>query len=477
MIQLKTGFYPFWDDCMTDAKYTDAVLSVNRPERIGTVMTADRPWEGNQTNIFNIIREDGFYRAYYQARNYPETYETVICCAESRDGIVWNRPELGICEFQGSKKNNILLSNVICNFVMKDPNPECPQDEIYKMFEPYSPTNSGQDRVLKCYTSGDGIHFKEHHVCETPSRYTNMFDSTNSVIWDPNDGKYYCFFRGYHTLPPGGDKTNPEGIVREVRVMSSDDCVHFGESEPLDYSGSMDYQIYTACVFPYLYDDRYYIGFPTRYNVRAEWDDCYEKLTGKDDRLARMKDGSRLGFAVTDCLFMSSRDRKNWYRFDEAAITPGPEDGYNWEYGDCFPVQGLYETAGRVPGSDNELSLYSEVHHWTDKPVELERYVYRRDGFASYKAGFREKTLRTLPLTVEGSRLSLNFRSSARGYIKVSVLDEYRNPIDGYVSCAHFGDTTHRLIGFDKPLSELAGRKVCLDFAMSDAELYSMTIE
>ncbi len=470
-IELTRGSYMFWDEHLTDTQHTDAVLSVNRPDRAGNVFSADKPWEGNQCDSFTVIKEEGYYRLYYRGKNYPETHGETVCYAESTDGITWERPELGLCEFDGSKKNNILFQDNGCNYVMKDPNPDCPENERYKMFEPYSPTGTGQDRILKCYTSADGIRFSEHHICETPSHYTNMFDSTNTVWWDPCDGLYRCFLRGCHGNT--GDPLNPEPIVREVRVMSSPDCVHWSESQPLDYGGSMDYQIYTGCVLPY---GDYWIGFPTRYNVRAEWDGCYERLTGKEYRRARMKDGARLGLAVTDCLFMSSRDKLNWYRFDEAILTPGPEDGYNWEYGDCYPAVGLIETPGRF-SPEPELSLLCESHHWTDKPVELIRYIYRKDGFASYKAGFREKRLRTVPVRITGDRLSINFRSSARGYIKLSVLDEYCNPIGGYATCGHFGDTTRRIMDFEKPLTEIADREVRLEFDMSDAEIYSLTVE
>ena len=134
----------------------------------------------------------------------------------------------------------------------------------------------------------------------------------------------------------------------------------------------------------------------------------------------------------------------------------------------------MIETPGRF-SSEPELSLLCEAHHWTDAPVELIRYIYRKDGFASYKAGYKPKTLRTVPFTFDGGELSLNFRSSARGYVTVSFLDENGNAVEGYISCPHFGDTTDRVIDFDKPLAELSGRKVSLSFAMSDAEIYSMT--
>ena len=73
--------------------------------------------------------------------------------------------------------------------------------------------------------------------------------------------------------------------------------------------------------------------------------------------------------------------------------------------------------------------------------------------------------------------MKLNFRTSARGYIQIKFLDCYNNPIEGFVSCEHFGDTVSRIIDFDKPLSELNGREVKMEFVMSDAELFSMTFE
>ena len=68
----------------------------------------------------------------------------------------------------------------------------------------------------------------------------------------------------------------------------------------------------------------------------------------------------------------------------------------------------------------------------------------------------------------------MNFKTSARGSIYVSVLDENGMAIDGYTTCELFGDSVNRIIDFDKPLSELQGRAISLSFAMSDAEIFSL---
>ena len=39
-----------------------------------------------------------------------EDHPWLLCYAESDDGIHWRKPKLGICDFKGSKANNIVLT-------------------------------------------------------------------------------------------------------------------------------------------------------------------------------------------------------------------------------------------------------------------------------------------------------------------------------------------------------------------------------
>ena len=57
--------------------------------------------------------------------------------AESRDGVQWEKPSLGLTEYQGSTDNNLVWrdrtrpgAEIMC--VFKDPNPDVPEDERYK---------------------------------------------------------------------------------------------------------------------------------------------------------------------------------------------------------------------------------------------------------------------------------------------------------------------------------------------------------
>lgn len=483
MIHITKGMIPFWDDHLIDPEFTDAILSVNRPEKAGIVMEFDRPWESDGTDFFTIIKDGDIYRMYYEAWSLfdPSYNEGInVCYAESRDGINWERPNLGLHEFRGSKDNNILIPRINDNFtVMLDKNPGCAPKQRFKALmrseDPsgYANYDPGKPKLsLLCLTSADGIRFEKQSVVSRGYQY----DSQNSLHWNSYSGKYYCYFREVHHCSEISGSFLNETDIRGILVSESEDFINWSDPVPLNFLGSENYPLYTNCVIEYPYDPKYYIGFPTRYVERKGWTPNFDRLCGREKRLARMEREPRLGLATTDCVFMSSRDNLNWFRFDEACLTPGIESGLNWVYGDCYPaLGGLIETPARFTGEPPELSIYVDECHWMPPlKVNLARYVYRRDGFASVKAGYRAKHLRTKPFTFEGSELMINFRTSARGHIILRVLDDRNIPVEGYGTCELFGDALDRTVDFDKPLEALNGKTVRFEFTMSDAELYAL---
>ena len=118
MVNLKKGLVPFWDDYLIDVRYTDAVLSVNKPQKRDIVMVFDKPWEGNATDFFTIFKDNGFYRMYYEVWGLNDKpLNIMVCYAESRDGIHWEKPNLGIVEYHGSKENNIIIGKIFAIFI------------------------------------------------------------------------------------------------------------------------------------------------------------------------------------------------------------------------------------------------------------------------------------------------------------------------------------------------------------------------
>ena len=69
MFEFKKGLLPFWSEALIDSKQTTATLSVNRAQRAETVLTLDRPWEGNGGTYTTVLHDGEKYRMYYQTCN------------------------------------------------------------------------------------------------------------------------------------------------------------------------------------------------------------------------------------------------------------------------------------------------------------------------------------------------------------------------------------------------------------------------
>src|SRR5262249_46978769 len=130
---------PFVDDYLIDRLGGAARLEGQRPEPREGVFNADRPWEGNTSAYYTIFQDGALYPMYYRGAHYDEAtkkeaHREVTCYAESKDGIAWTRPELGLFEFEGSRQNNIVwVGPGAHNFTpFLDTNPSCPAEARYK---------------------------------------------------------------------------------------------------------------------------------------------------------------------------------------------------------------------------------------------------------------------------------------------------------------------------------------------------------
>jgi hypothetical protein len=463
----------FWDDYLIDTARTTARLALHSPQPQEVVLVHDAPWEGDGCDFHCILADDGLYRLYYlgwETMDPDVTHHVpnpiVVCYAESTDGKTWVKPNLGICEFQGTRDNNIILNEKTAKFdnfsVFKDANPACPPTERYK-----GVGIDVNDHYLWCFTSADGIHFHKAWQMTNQGR----FDTLNIAFWDHHAGRYICYIRDFHDMPPGGTLND---AVRDIRWMVSDDFRSWSTPVRLDFGDAGDYPLYTNVVQPYYRGDHLFVGFPSRYAERKEWTPNYDQLPGVERRRKRMKVCPRYGLAVTDCLFMCSRDGRRWQRWDEAFLRPGPERDYNWVYGDCYPAVGMIETPSHLSGAPPELSMYAFDNHWGAIPTELRRYTIRIDGFVSYRATFKPQRVVTKPFLFEGRDLLLNFATSAAGSVRITL----RSGSDSLTSCELFGDSLARRVfpGTDE-VARLAGKPVTMEIEMSDADIYSFIFE
>lgn len=439
---------------------------LHHPIRREQVMVYDKPWEGSGSDFQVLLRDSGIIRMYYTAAQLTNTAGTKMgghpnyaCYAESTDGIHWVKPDLGLFEFEGSKHNNIIWSMPrFDNFTpFRDPNPACKPDEKYKA------VGAGKGGLF-AFKSADGIHWS--YLSDKPVITDGAFDSQNNAFWDPVRKHYWCYFRGIH-----------QG-VRDIRVSTSQDFQHWSTPERLNFQGAPDVALYTNQIVPYFRSPKLFLGFPTLYVERKMTPAIIEALPDPVHREARMKFSPRFGTALTDGLFMTSRDGIHFHRWSEPFIPPGPQRSNNWVYGDGYQSMGLLELPAEDTSAAPELSFYVGEGHWKDSPT-LRRYTIRLDGFVSLHGGAKGGSILTKPLIFKGNSLHINFSTAVTGTLKVAVLTADGQPIPGFESgdCEElFGDSVDRLVVWNgkSDLSDLAGRSVRLKIFITQGDLYSL---
>ena len=124
------------------------------------------------------------------------------------------------------------------------------------------------------------------------------------------------------------------------------------------------------------------------------------------------------------------------------------------------------------------MSFYCLDYHWIQNQA-LRRYTIRKDGFLSYHAGYEPAWLLTRPFTFAGSRLTVNFATSAIGSVRITLLDADGCALAGYESCELFGDSLDRPVDFagGTDVAALAGRPLRMRIDLRDADLFSFKFD
>lgn len=467
-LDIGTRLEPMVDSSLIAGLKGQAKLTLHPPIAREVVMEFDKPWEGNSSNYFVVFRDGDVIRMWYRGseqtlKDEPAPHEMVTCYAESKDGIHWERPNLGLFEFNGSKDNNIIWTGETSHDLtpFKDENPNCAPEGRYK-----SVGNDGGK--LMAFQSPDGIHWTQLND-KQPVMTTGAFDTQNVAFWDTVKGEYRAYVRDFR-----------DGL-RDIRTATSQDFIHWTEPVWCEYPGSPKEQLYTNQVIPYYRAPHIYLGFPTRYTDRGWVPGVTDNLPELELRRQRFERAysPREGTAVTDGLFMSSRDGQTFHRWSETFIRPGLRTKDNWAYGDNYQAWGIVETPSHLDPGVNELSVYATESYVTGTSCTLRRYTLRIDGFASVHAPLGGGEFITRPMVCSGNNLALNFSTSAGGSITIEVMDQTATPIEGYKmedSPVLFGDSLEQVVAWKdgKDLSSLKGQPVMFRFALKEADIYAI---
>lgn len=481
-ISLNSRLELFVDGFIIDKLSGNAELKLHHPVPQEIVMTFDEPWEGSGCGFRSIFKDGDKYKMYYESWHHTASRETskihpqFHAYAESYDGIHWIKPNLGLHSYAGNKDNNIVfVSGKKDGFVLeaahmtilKDENPNVLEDQAYKAF-----VYSSNPRGLIAYKSPDGLNWSL--LNKEPVITDGAFDSQNLGFWDPTIGKYRAYWRFFDK----GSSENRYVGLRSIRTAVSSDFINWENQKDLEYINSPPEQLYTNQVQPYYRAPHILIGFPMRYIERG-WSESMRLLPELEEREFRSSQSMRYGVALTESLFMSSRDGHTFNRWNEAFVRPGIERLGSWTYGDNMMGWQVVETKSSLAESaPNELSLYVTENYWKGTASSLRRYTLRIDGFVSVNSSMDGGEVLTKALNFNGSNLFINFSSSAAGTIYIELLDVNGNPIKGftYADCDPiFGDSIERVVSWNgsTDVSSLEGKDIRIKFTMYDADLYS----
>jgi hypothetical protein len=487
------------DDHLIERLIGSAQFRLHHPEP-REVVGAIEEERGDIYRYMTLLRDGDLYRMYYALlkveNGRASRTQQRLCLAQSRDGVHWEKPSLGLFEYERSSDNNIVWIGdeatrpQIHRFApFVDTHPDCLPEQRYKALAAAPPIgkHGPKGEGLLAMASPDGVRWSmlQAEPVMTAGPGWGQFDSHNVAFYDAERGQYRLYRREVFT-------EGPLNVFRDILTSTSADFLHWDPPRRLSYPGAVPEQMYTNGILPYFRAPHLFVGFPVRY-VERRWSEAIADLPEVQRRKALIRQsgaepvateateagGQRGGTALTDTLFMSSRDGVTFKRWNEAFIRPGLRPQNNWFYGDNFLSWGILTTPSHIDGAPDELSFYvSEAERREGKSNLCRRHTLRMDGFVSIHTGADGGELWTRPLIFSGRELVVNFSASAAGGVRIEIRDEQGWPLPGFSldDCVELlGDDLERTVRWkeDKNLSALTGRPVRLRFQMADADLYA----
>lgn len=435
---------------MEDVQNAELTLGTVKKHSANPLFGEDKPWEKRFDNLYANITyddEERTYKCWYspfivdnssqgmtlqqrQEVKYsaPRNREMAICFATSSDGLVWNKSELGLVEYEGSKANNILWrggedeaapggphgAGIVRD--RRDPDP----NRRYKAFL--------KSKILSVAFSADGIHWAPAIACPEAN---SPGDTHNNAFWAPTLGRYV-----------GITRTWSKSYRRQVARTSSDDFLNWEETRLVLEGSDGNQQTYAMPVF---FHGGVYIGLLAVHDQQA--DRVWAELAWSPDTQA-------------------------WHRVlpgTPLIQNDGDEGDYDW--GCVYP-------AACPVFLDDEIRLYygaSDGLHTSWRNGFLCLATLRPDGFAGYKAsdGARPAVVTTTPVFDANQPLRVSADIAHGGKLVVRVLDRAQQvvaesePLTTTVSDAVVQWLDDGALDASKP------NGARLQFAFEDATVYS----
>ncbi|HRE82136.1 MAG TPA: hypothetical protein PLN52_13895 [Opitutaceae bacterium] len=401
------------------------------------------PDHGHAILYGTVIKVGGKFRMWYLAMGETEIkagqapgWWRPMCYAESVDGIHWTKPELGLVEFNGSKKNNICLISGEPNSltrvndflsVLHDPDDPDPSRRFKATFiahVPYEDIRGGMSNIgprekricsTVTATSADGLTWQvvgdrpanaggERFEASSLYRFGGFYYSTGQLLspwsWLPDGSQAGRVMLAYRSS--------------DFKTWSKATAFSFARAGQLVSTPVKGQQTHMGA------------GLWNRGNVLVGlygmWQDAPEVPAKGEPHLLGVRvdlglvlsnDGIKFREPVTDFKVISSGTKGEW---DDVALLQGH----------AFVNEG-----------DRTMIWYS---HWDTgaklKNMEIGLATLRRDGFGylSTKESDNDAHFITAPFTVSGrSTVRINVEGvTATQPLRVELVDDRDRPLPGY---------------------------------------------
>jgi hypothetical protein len=438
-ILLNPGAHLFVDEFLIESS-SNVVRRVNSPVRnsaIANPIIAGKEDQNFQPYL-SVIRDDQTkkFRIWYGART--EDFNSVrsrLAYMESSDGIHWQRPHR-VLPFPAEIQFGV---SVI--------------DEGAQFKNPAQRFKYGwhMDGGLKIATSPNGLDW----TLLTTNVVVPHNHDINGIFHDTLRNRYVATLSFYL---PGENWT---GLRRITKQSTSTNLLNWSEPWPVltpDAHDEGETQFYAMDGF--LIRGDLTIGM-----VKVLRDDL------KADAPPDPPDAYGIGYTT----LAWTRDGKNWTR-DREKFLDRSADKNAWDHSHAWIDEQL------LVGT-NVFLYYAgyrrghKVNRFEERQIGL--ITMPRDRYVAREAGAEVGILRTPPLLLRGTKLTVNTDAS-HGELKVQICDTDGKPINGFTEKdfrAVKTNTVDEPLRWKEPLSELNGKTVRLEFLLTNSQLFAFGLE
>ena len=424
-------------------------------------------WEGQFTLPTSVLFDDSdqHFKMWYlcrDGRSSPRRGPDRWAYAVSGDGITWQKPNLGLTSFAGSRRNNLIPYPV--SRVLLDPN-DVDSGRRFKALGHGRVEEKGLAGLLVGF-SPDGLRWSLQSSSPLLARtrgqgtHDGIGDTHTLLGWDERWDRYVAFMR-------------PSDRFSDIGLSHSTDFVDWRIPTPVltpDPTDPPGTQFYEMAVFR---DRGVYWGLLSVYHPDS---------------------------LMIDVQLAFSRDGVGWRRVGRRhpILTYGLPDRF-----DSHQVRALnplvvgdeirvYYAAENQPHAltSQDATLLTHAVETAPKTPPAQGWLRngagfgalarcRRDGFVSLESGSSLGSLLTRPFVFIGDRILIN-ADATRGEFWVEILDSEGRPLEGFAEAEAIrlrGDSIRHAAAWkgERNLSSLGGRAIRLRIYATNTKLYSFT--